>query len=146
MASHAEKMLHSRNGDPTMSLKLDVPEAVEVLDFLVGGHPGPTSDRLRIDPAAGPNSWWNLRACQVFAQDFLAARYPDTEGKTFMDVSHEFYQLLPAFGSHHAVASGFPDVRSYTKFQELLTKRIRRHRVRQPFGNQDKHHGLTFLS
>jgi len=123
-------MLYSRSGGPLTPLKLDVPEAVEILDFLTDDHPGPTFDRLRIDPTSGPNSWWNLRACQVFAQDFFAARYPDAEGKTFMDASHEFYQLLPTFSSHHAVASGFPDIQSYTNFQESLTKHIRRHRVR----------------
>lgn len=125
-------MLYSRNGGPLAPLKLDTPAAAEVLDFLAGRHSGPTLDRLRIDPSSGENSWWNLRACQVFAQDFFAARYPDIEGKTIMDASYEFYQLLPIFGSHHAVASGFPDMQSYKTFQGSLAKCIRRHRVRRP--------------
>ena len=130
MKSHAEKVLYSRNGGPLTPLKLDVPEAVEVLDFLAGDHPGPMINRLRIDPTSGPDSWWNLRACQVFAQSFFAARYPNVEGKTLMDASYEFYQLLPTFSSQHAATSGFPDTQSYTRFQESLTKHIRRHRVR----------------
>ena len=125
-------MLYSRNGGPLAPQRLDIPEAMEVLGFLAGNHPGPTSDHFRIDLTSGPNSWWNLRACQVFAQSFLTARYPGTEGKTIMDASHKFYQLLPEFSSHHATASGFPDPQSYTNFQESLMKHIRRHRVGRP--------------
>jgi hypothetical protein len=52
-----------------------------------------------------------------------------------MDVSYEFHQLLPAFISHHAAASGFFDTQSYERFHEFLSKRIRRHRVGYHFGH-----------
>lgn len=65
----------------------------------------------------------------MFAQSFCAMRYQEAEGKSFMDVSHEFYRLIPMFISRHATGSGFADTRGYEEFQESLTKHIRRHRV-----------------
>ena len=133
--------MYSHRGRTIVPPKLDVPEVAEVLNFLVDGHPGPTSGCLRIDPASGPNSRWNLRACEVFAQDFSAAQYPDADGKTLMDASHEFYRLIPTLSSRHAVASGFTDVQSYVKFQESFAKHIRRHQVCRPNTNR-----LGFMS
>lgn len=135
MKSRATKLLYPRSVEPLASLKLGVPAAAEVLDFGKGSHIGPTIENFRIDPTSAPSSAWNLRACQVFAQDFCAAQHPEAEGKTVMDVSYEFYQLVPDFVSCHAVASGFADVPSYERFHESLTKHLRRHRVssfRQP--------------
>ena len=133
--SHADKLLYFRDAGPLASKRLDVPAAAEVLDFSKGCHPGPTANSFRIDPTSGPSSSWNIQACQVFAHDFRAARYPGTEGRAVMDASYEFYQLLPAFISHHAVASGFSDTQSYERFHELLSKRIRRHRVSYSFNH-----------
>ena len=127
--SHATKLLYPRDTGPLAPLKLNIPVAAEVLDFGKGSHIGPTIGNFRVDPTSAPSSAWNLRACQVFAQDFFAARYPEAEGKTVMDVSYEFYQLVPDFISHHATASGFADVPSYQGFHESLTKHLRRHRV-----------------
>lgn len=131
MKSHATKLLYPRDAGPLASLKLDIPTAAEVLDFGQGSHVGPTIENFRIDPTSAPSSAWNLRACQAFAQDFCAARYPEAEGKTIMDVSHEFYQLVQHFISHHAAASGFADVANYQRFHESLAKHLRRHRVSQ---------------
>lgn len=127
--SHAEKLLYRDNGGPRTSPQLDVPNAVEVLDFKSGTNPGPTASRLRIDAASGPDSAWNLRACQVFAQSFRAMRHPEAEGRTFMDASHEFYRLIPTFTSRHAVGSGFAERRDFERFQGFAMKHIRRHRV-----------------
>lgn len=129
MKSHATKLLYPRGTEPLTSHKLDVPAAAEILDFGKGSHAGPTIENFCIDPTSAPSSAWNLRACQVFAQDFCAAQYPTAEGKTVMDVSYEFYQLVPDLISHHAVASGFSDAKSYERFHESLTKHLRRHRV-----------------
>lgn len=127
--SHAERLLYPGDGGPHTPLKLDIPTAVEILDFREGVHPGPVAGRLRVDTTSGPNSVWNLRACQVFAQDFCAKRYPEAEGKTLMDASHEFYRLIPTFISRQATGSGFADTQSYERFQESVAKHIRRHRV-----------------
>ena len=134
--SHADKMLYFRDAGPLASKKLDVPAATEILDFSEGCHTGPTTDSFRIDPTSGPNSSWNLQACQVFAQDFRAAQYQGTERRAIMDASYEFHQLLPTFISHHVTASGFTDTQSYERFHELLSKRIRRHRVGHLFGHK----------
>ena len=135
---HADKLLYSRDAGPLASRRLNVPTAIEVLDFSKGCHPGPTIDSFRIDPASGPGSSWNMRVCQVFAQDFCAAQYPGAGGRATVDALYEFHQLLPTFISHHAVASGFPDVESYERFHEHLSKRIRRHRVCYPFDYVDE--------
>lgn len=124
--SHAERLLHSNGAFP---YRLDIPTVVEILDFRKGVHRGPTVDRIRIEITSRSNSLWNLRACQVFAQGFCAVGYPESEGKSLVDISHEFCRLIPAFVSRHATECGFADTRSYEKFQELKATHIRRHRV-----------------
>lgn len=129
MKSHATKLLYPREMKPLAPLKLNIPTATEILEYGGGSHIGPTIENFRIDPTSAPSSAWNLRACQVFAQDFFAARYQEAEGKTVMDVSCEFYQLVPDFISLHATASGFSDVTCYQRFHESMMKQLRRHRV-----------------
>ena len=121
--------MYRDGGERRTSFKLDIPTEVETLDFRNGTHPGPVVDRFRIDATCGPNSAWNLRACQVFAQDFCATRYPEARKKTFMDALHEFYRLIPTFTSRHAIGSGFVDTKSYERFQESMAKHARRHQV-----------------
>ena len=94
-----------------------------------GSHVGPTVTRFLIDPASRPSSPWNLRACQVFAEDFCAKRHPEAEGKTVIEVSWEFYNLIPEFTTQHALVSGFASSQSYEGFQESLRRHLRRHRV-----------------
>lgn len=132
MRFHANKLLYPRT-TPLSPLGLDVPSIPEVLDFMKGPRIGPTITRFRIDPASRPNSPWNLQACQVFAEDFCAKQHQGAEGKTHMDVSWEFYLLIPEITAQHALASGFANSESYERFQESLRKRIRRHRVSQSY-------------
>lgn len=139
--SHADKLLYPRSPGPLAARRLDIPAAIEVLDFSTGCHPGPTINSFRIDPTSGPNSPWNIQACQVFAQDFCA-QYPHAEGRDFMEASYEFHKLLPDIISHHAVASGFSDIQNYERFHEILSKRIRRHRVGYPFSCVNEHREL----
>ena len=128
MRSHANKLLYPRTV-PLSPLGLDVPSILEVLDFAKGPHIGPTITRFRIDPASGPNSPWNLRACQVFAEDFCTKQRQAVAGRTFADVSWEFYLVIPEIATQHAIASGFADLQIYERFQECLRRHIRRHRV-----------------
>ena len=121
-------MLYPRS-TPLSPLSLDVPSISEALDFTKGRHAGPTTARFRIDPASVQSSPWNLRACQVFAEDFYFKRHPEAEGKALVDVSMEFYHLIPEFTAQHAATSGFPSLESYQRFQEQLRRRMRKHEV-----------------
>ena len=123
--------MYGDSGERCAPFKLDIPTAADILDFRKGTHPGPTAGRLRIDATSGPESAWNLQACQVFARDFFATRYPEAQGKSFMDAWHEFYRLIPLFISRHATGSGFADTKSYGRFQELVAKHTRKHQVIQ---------------
>ena len=128
--SHAEKLLFPIGAALSPPSRLHCPGIVEVIDFGQGSHPGPTIDHFYIDATSGPGSSWNLRACQVFATDFCAAKYPEAFGKTHMDVSYEFYRLLPSFLSQNAAAKGFENPQRLGRFHEVLARQVRKHRVR----------------
>lgn len=128
--STANKLLYPRT-TPLSPLGLDVPSIPEVLDFMEGRNIGPTIAHFRIDPASKPNSPWNLQACQVFGDIFCAKNHQGIEGKTAIDVTLEFYLMMPGFIAQHALTSGFASPQSFERFQESLRRHVRRHRVGQ---------------
>jgi len=96
-----------------------------VVDFEQGMNPGPTVENFRIDPASGPDSKWNARSGQIFADDFCATGYPEAVGKSFTDVLSEFRVLLPAISTEVAIAAGLGDLQSYRRFSGSFERRLR---------------------
>lgn len=80
---------------------------------------------FRIDAASGPGSKWNVRAGQIFADDFCATEYPEATGKGFADVMSEFRVLLPAISADLAIAAGFENLESYRRFSRSFARRLR---------------------
>lgn len=130
MKSHAEKLLFPAGVTSSPSSRLRHPGAMEVVDFRQGLHHGPTIRHFSIDITSGLGSSWNLRACEVFSRDFCSRGYPEANGKTHVEVSYEFYRLLPSFLWLHAVAVGFEHPQRLERFHELFARQARKHRVR----------------
>lgn len=80
---------------------------------------------FRIDAASGPDSKWNVRASQVFTDDFCASNYQEATGKGFADVLSEFRTLLPAISADLATAAGFENLESYRRFSRSFARRLR---------------------
>jgi len=96
-----------------------------VVDYEYGMDPGPTVENFRIDAASGPDSKWNARSGQIFADDFCSTGYPEAAGKTFSDVLSEFRLLLPVISTEIAIAAGLEDLQSYRRFSRSFERRLR---------------------
>ena len=96
-----------------------------VVDYEHGMNPGPTVENFRIDTTSGPDSKWNARSGQIFADDFCATGYPEAAGKGFAAVLSEFRLLLPVFSADLATAAGFKDLQSYRYFSRSFKRRLR---------------------
>ena len=99
--------------------------AIAVVGYEHGTNPGPAIGDFRIDAASGPESKWNARVSQIFADDFCATDYPEAAGKGFADVLSEFRTLFPAVSVDHAIAAGFENLESYRQFSRSFRKRLR---------------------
>lgn len=96
-----------------------------VVDYEGGVNPGPTVENFRIDATSGPESEWNARSGQIFAEDFCATGYPEATGQCFADVLTEFRLLLPDVSMDLATAAGFEDLQSYRRFSRPFERRLR---------------------
>lgn len=124
---HAQKMLRSRVslGTPAHAQCTVTSMTIAVVDYKHGVNPGPTMESFYVDPTSGPDSKWNARSGQIFADDFCATGYPEAAGKGFADALSEFRILLPAISTNLAIAAGFKDLQSYRRFSGPLERRLR---------------------
>ena len=99
--------------------------AIAVAGYERGTDPGPAMGDFRIDAASGPESKWNARASQVFANDFCDTGYPEATGKGFSDVLSEFRILFPEVSADLAIAAGFGNLGSYQRFSRSFARRLR---------------------
>ena len=102
--------------------------AIAVVIYEDGMDPGPAKGDFCIDAASGPDSKWNARAGQIFADDFRVAEYPEAAGKGIADVLSEFRLLLPVVSADIAMAAGFEDLESYQRFSRSFAGRLRENR------------------